>query len=415
MISSDDVRMTAANRPQEPMTAAEVLRSRFLDEVGKLDPNGWLVICQRFEAKQAELATVRQKFARLIHAGVMGLMSRKGFQEHRLAFNRWAHARLVAIIEGLPETLAVNGKPVPLRSLAGSAAQAAEQALGLFEEGITAKDAPRLATPALLPFEGYATLPSLPQGTAFPTKPQRQPRSTPGDTKIARPASMFHLRFPDDYFQYDEPPPAELKLVPHDWNRRRVFHETWRLPARPNTDCAFGGKQPGRCGVCGGPLHHLITLPLLNEPAFRKIGPLQLATCLSCLGWTEPVLWFRHDASGLPAPAGVSGLRRGAERMTQEIRATTVQLSETPARWRAQRWEEADDGNLSRLGGAPSWIQDPDVPHCYACRKKTTFLLQLDSGLPTVKGLRWLWGSGGLLYVFWCGRCRIDAQMWQCT
>jgi hypothetical protein len=44
-----------------------------------------------------------------------------------------------------------------------------------------------------------------------------------------------------------------------------------------------------------------------------------------------------------------------------------------------------------------------------------TFLLQLDSGLPTADGQRWLWGSGGLLYVFWCGRCKLDAQAWQCT
>jgi hypothetical protein len=36
--------------PKGPMTAAEVLRIRFLDEIATLDPARWLVIGQRFPA-----------------------------------------------------------------------------------------------------------------------------------------------------------------------------------------------------------------------------------------------------------------------------------------------------------------------------------------------------------------------------
>lgn len=39
------------------------------------------------------------------------------------------------------------------------------------------------------------------------------------------------------------------------------------------------------------------------------------------------------------------------------------------------------------------------------------FLLQLDSGLDD----GCLWGSGGILYVFWCDTCRVSNQTWQCT
>lgn len=41
--------------------------------------------------------------------------------------------------------------------------------------------------------------------------------------------------------------------------------------------------------------------------------------------------------------------------------------------------------------------------------------MQLDSVLPTVDGGILLWGSGGMLYTYWCDGCAVSAHLWQCT
>lgn len=180
-------------------------------------------------------------------------------------------------------------------------------------------------------------------------------------------------------------------------------------------ECAFGGVQDGTCGVCGGGLHHLVSLPRLPGAAFESVGPITIATCLACLGWSEPVLCFEHDAAGKPRAVAAGSARRAPAQQAWPLRPTAVNLLATPPRWRRQRWGEADGQNLNRVGGRPTWVQDPQVPRCPRCRRRMGFLLQLDSDLPTIDGQRWRWGSGGLMYVFHCVACRVDAQLWQCT
>ncbi|RJG26900.1 hypothetical protein DQX05_02445 [Paenibacillus thiaminolyticus] len=42
-------------------------------------------------------------------------------------------------------------------------------------------------------------------------------------------------------------------------------------------------------------------------------------------------------------------------------------------------------------------------------------LHQLDSELPLADGQEWMWGSGGIGYLFWCDRCKVSGHLWQCT
>jgi len=42
------------------------------------------------------------------------------------------------------------------------------------------------------------------------------------------------------------------------------------------------------------------------------------------------------------------------------------------------------------------------------------FVMQLDS-LDIDKKIDWMWGSGGILYVYWCASCLISGTLWQCT
>lgn len=202
-----------------------------------------------------------------------------------------------------------------------------------------------------------------------------------------------HLIFAPDYI-HDERP---------IWNDR-TLHPTWRLPAT-GTDLRFGGTLPGACGLCAGSLHHLVTLP---EPRAS------LATCLSCIGWEQQPLFYRHDAAGLPIP-----LDRGSVRPrvpSEPLVETTVRLATTPTRWQWQDWGLSNSReNLFRLGGHPTWIQGPEYPRCPDCARTMEFLLQLDSDLPLQDGAPLYWGSGGIGYVFWCGACRISAVSEQHT
>ena len=54
-----------------------------------------------------------------------------------------------------------------------------------------------------------------------------------------------------------------------------------------------------------------------------------------------------------------------------------------------------------------------DVPDM---RRKDGVLMQLDSELPSCEqGGEVMFGSGGILYVFWCERTRVSAFFMQCT
>jgi len=63
------------------------------------------------------------------------------------------------------------------------------------------------------------------------------------------------------------------------------------------------------------------------------------------------------------------------------------------------KWAEPEIGKRSRIGGAPVWIQKPQVPEC-SCRKPMTFYGQLDSIGDSVN-----LADCGLIYVFVCFDC----------
>ncbi|KAG1252654.1 hypothetical protein G6F68_011690 [Rhizopus microsporus] len=71
------------------------------------------------------------------------------------------------------------------------------------------------------------------------------------------------------------------------------------------------------------------------------------------------------------------------------------------ARWQQQDWGQSNHRqNLSRVGGAPSWVQSAWYPACIDCGQDMPFVMQLDSTLPTTGESTLLWGSGGMLYTF---------------
>ncbi|WP_374583752.1 hypothetical protein [Pseudoduganella sp.] len=212
---------------------------------------------------------------------------------------------------------------------------------------------------------------------------------------------VAHLVFPPTHF----PPPVT------SWNLQGL-HPSWHLPGTGSF--RFGGPGSGTCGVCGGRLHHLLEIPEHRAGLSDRATLVALQACLSCLGWSRPVLHYRHGECG-----AITALDKGPdtpEFPAQPLRECVVALAPTPARWRWQDWALSNSReNLHRLGGHPTWVQSAGYPDCPCCSRKMRFILQLDSGLPSADGEEWLWGSGGVAYAFSCAPCRTTAYLWQCT
>lgn len=218
------------------------------------------------------------------------------------------------------------------------------------------------------------------------------------DADIDAAEPVFHLEFPAGYLAPD-PIPERLGLPPSP---------TWHLDTPVAGSARFGGAVAASCGLCGQPLALLIGWEAM-PPDLRS--PAEIVTCLSCLGWSSPVLYFAHGDGGVRSVGPVSG-PSAPEFPADPLPATTVTVHPTPRRWRRQEWSHGQ--NLHRFGGPPTWVQSPDAPDCPRCHLMMDFLLQLDS-LDIAGGPWWLWGSGGLLYVFACADCDTTATFWQCS
>jgi hypothetical protein len=219
--------------------------------------------------------------------------------------------------------------------------------------------------------------------------------------------TTYHVRFPEGFFEESTRP---------EW-LSRYNHPTWDLVGEQTLPAELGGELESSCCLCGGSLHRLVRFE--SAPDGLPIAPgsgLDLATCLSCLGWEEEVLFYKHDEQGRPSCAGPSGPHREPEFPSGPLRPGLVGLANTPPRWSFQDWGASNGReNLNRVGGSPSWIQDADYPTCPECQSVMPFLAQFDSDLPMETGGEWMWGSGGICYVHWCSACSISAAFWQCT
>jgi len=211
---------------------------------------------------------------------------------------------------------------------------------------------------------------------------------------------IMHCIFPAGYLSEDGPV----------WVRR--VHPSWTTFSTVAV-APFGGEASGTCGLCRGALARLLRLPPVVGPEGVETT---IAVCMSCLGWELSPLFYHHETAD-----DVTPLHSRSEPITPKfpgapLAECVVQLSVTPSRWAWQDWALSNSReNLHRVRGHPTWIQSAEYPSCPICKATMKFLLQLDSELPQTDGEDWLWGSGGILYVFWCSRCRVSGIFWQCT
>lgn len=217
--------------------------------------------------------------------------------------------------------------------------------------------------------------------------------------------NLYHIVFPASFFAADATP---------EWLVEK--HPTWRLQS--NAPIAqFGGNSNSECKRCKGKLHRLIGFePIPDEIVISGLSGLELAVCLSCLGWEEERMFFKHDDAGQPEHSFCDGEVSDPQYPVGPLKEATVTLAQTPRRWYWQDWGLSNSReNLHRIGGEPCWVQDADYLSCPSCERTMDFLMQLDSDLPTADGDEWLWGSGGIGYVFWCDACKVSGYLWQCT
>ena len=212
---------------------------------------------------------------------------------------------------------------------------------------------------------------------------------------------VYHIIFPRGYFGA----PYAAHLAKH--------HPTWRFEGG-EAGYKLGGVLDEADGDAQNPLFHLITLdPVPRELPVRSLPSLTLAAHVREISEGETA-FYEHDRLGKPKRIGE---RSQIEYVDDEpARQGVVRLRVAPKRWRKQDWALSNGRqNISRIGGEPSWIQGAQVPTCPICGEKMEFLMQLDSGLPSGEDGELLFGSGGILYVFWCERSRVSAFFMQCT
>src|SRR6266850_5832946 len=94
------------------------------------------------------------------------------------------------------------------------------------------------------------------------------------------------------------------------------------------------------------------------------------------------------------------------------VKIPEIPLKPTPTTDEASRaigfeWAGGNIGSRHKLGGAPTWLQEPEVPRC-SCRKDTTFYGQLDSIGDAV-----CLADCGIVYVFVCFDCFTTASVLQ--
>lgn len=217
--------------------------------------------------------------------------------------------------------------------------------------------------------------------------------------------ATFHIQFPNDCFE-SQSKPSWLALV----------HPTWCL-TKSEISASFGGMSSGTCSVCGHLLHRLLAFnPIPLELGITGLSRIEIATCLSCLGWERQPLFYAHKLDGSVVNIGYEGAQVTPQFPVGPLSQCEVNIARTPARWLRQSWGSSNSReNLHRIGGEPTWIQDAEFPNCPGCSKVMSFLLQLDSDLTTAEGDKWLWGSGGIAYGSWCNDCKISGLLWQCT
>ncbi|KAF0244780.1 MAG: hypothetical protein FD180_2239 [Planctomycetota bacterium] len=171
------------------------------------------------------------------------------------------------------------------------------------------------------------------------------------------------------------------------------------------------GSELGRFGEA--PAHvHLPSCPGCGNPmrCLLWVDPVAVLWCDAC---SYPVdrtcderAWFvDHRDPGNPKAFSLRRHKKsrpedGGDRL-QPKPCAAVLADPTPL---------VKDQCVEKLGGSPLWVQSEDWQSCPRCQKLMSFWGQI--GPSAAAGFEW--GDAGVIYTFWCEKCRVTASTIQC-
>jgi hypothetical protein len=139
----------------------------------------------------------------------------------------------------------------------------------------------------------------------------------------------------------------------------------------------------------------------------------EFAWCAGCSPFTRAT-YIRHGQDGAPVEVSLDFVIEPADQYPAGeleswfIPETSVELVTLGQRWRRQDWALSNDRqNLHRVGGEPTWIQNPGYPACPGCATTMNSAGQI--------AVADLWHGEGICYLHWCDTCALSAVVYQQT
>lgn len=127
---------------------------------------------------------------------------------------------------------------------------------------------------------------------------------------------------------------------------------------------------------------------------------------LDVSGWVYSDLFDFQDALRKRIREVLSRGDNGFPQLAVQLKAAASAKGRTPA-------VPKKDGERTKLGGLPDWIQGEETPICKRCKQPMTFVGQIDSigaaetalGRTLAKKRAFVFADCGMIYVFWCKGC----------
>ncbi|SDR98412.1 hypothetical protein [Agrococcus carbonis] len=121
-----------------------------------------------------------------------------------------------------------------------------------------------------------------------------------------------------------------------------------------------------------------------------------------------PCMWdtqcFSHEGE---APISVQRVNRFADigmPVPDPVPDLPATFHPAPPRWHVQDWF----GNINRVGGVGTWVQDEIYPTCPSCARTMPIVAQFGAFTP-FGAPGWEQWTEGVIYAFWCRDCRFSA------
>ncbi len=133
--------------------------TQFMGALHSLSVDEWIIICQRHVASPQKVNAARLEVTTLSTDISVRLWGSKKYRKLVLGPALRVRNRTMPVMKAIPAMVDLSGKEYPLQRVATAAAQAAWQALMLYDWLVVTEEGLKSARTLLAPFEGFAPLP----------------------------------------------------------------------------------------------------------------------------------------------------------------------------------------------------------------------------------------------------------------